>query len=403
MTTQNTTNASHIKGYCSIDVCWQYLHDVATQLEQHHAAGRFCGTIALGDVEIQGRNFVLNKQEFISKGNAESDVWALAASAYELLLGAPIFNGMGEKGQSPSTPLPFLPDKEMNTLNNLMHKCLQKDSTKRPATSTIIKTAGEEVKKLKNKKREERIYVSNTKSTPVEEIDRKWPESMSAIKQALLCLLFILSGTLNAHSQALLDKTDEAYTLELIDAALMLRNNNEKSWNEAQYEFSKLLRLFTMMDELQDRTNDCALVSKNVKSFGLNRMIKRLKENKSIVQNTGKELLDGADSRFNYSIYEKGVKRGCTAVYDKLTGRCGKQVFIIIPHTAAQPYETELSTSGGKNFEPAHKDERGVTYYMIDTNDGPDKDDTLILKIKNKDTLNNRSFVIINHNYRNKE
>ena len=44
--------------------------------------------------------------------------------------------------------------------------------------------------------------------------------------------------------------------------------------------------------------------------------------------------------------------------------------------------------------------QRGVQ--VIDAEEGPGDDDVLTLKVRNNDMQNNRSFVIINHNYRNK-
>jgi len=205
-----------------------------------------------------------------------------------------------------------------------------------------------------------------------------------------------------AFCQSFLDKEKEAYTLELMEAAKTLRIRTEESWNKAQADFSLILDSFTMMDELSDIDNDCALAGKSVDSFGLNRMISMLKRSRTVVQNTGKGLLDGTDLRFHYSIYEKGIRQGCTATYDGLSGRAGKQVFIIIPYSADQPYETELSLESGRKYTVTHKDKEGIIYYLIDTMEGPEADDSLVLKICNKDSQNNRSFVIINHNYRDK-
>ena len=402
MRSQDMIYASGIKGYCPTYVCWQYLHDISAQLVENDERDKY-EAIALNNVRINGKNFCLIEKSCL-KDIGYDDVRQLATSAFELILGIPMFNGIGEKNQTEKTPIPLLPGKEMETLNDLIHRCVRKDTSKCPTMSEIFRIASEELKKVGEISRKCRIYTSNTQSLHNDDYDKKWPEHIMNFKQWLICLsLLIIGGSSQIYSQTILNEDEEKYTLKLTDAVLKLRNNTQQSWDAAQYELSTLLRVFTMMDELQDVNNDCALIKKNVKSFGLNRMIKNLKESKNVVQNTGKGLLDGSDSRFNYSIYEKGVKKGCTATYRNLTGRHGMQVFIVIPYSANQPYKVELYQHDGDAYEPVRKDNNGITYYLIDTENGPSEGDSLILKIENMDTENNRSFVIINHNYRNKE
>lgn len=403
MRSKDIIYASDIKGYCPTYVCWQYLHDISAQLVGNDKRDKY-EAIALNNVRIQGNNFCLIEKGCSRTISYDDDVRQLAASAFELVLGTPMFNGIGEKIQTEKTPIPLLPGKEMDALNELIHRCVRKDSSKCPTMSEILRIASEELKKAGVTSRKCRIYTSNAQCLHDDDYDNKWPEHIMNLKQWLVCLLLlVIGGSSQIYSQTVLDEDEEKYTLKLVDASLTLRNNTQQSWDAVQYELSTLLRVFTMMDELQDVNNDCALIDKNVKSLGLNRMIKNLKESKNVVQNTGKGLLDGADSRFNYSIYEKGIKKGRTATYRNLTGRNGKQAFVIIPYSANQPYKTELYRHNGDIYEPMHKDNNGITYYSIDTEDGPSEGESLILKIENMDTENNRSFVIINHNYRNKE
>lgn len=93
------------------------------------------------------------------------------------------------------------------------------------------------------------------------------------------------------------------------------------------------------------------------------------------------------------------IKKGRTATY-KMSGRDGRQVFLIVPQNAKQSYSVELLRQDGTVIPAGGKDARGVTYYIIDTQDGPKPGETLTLKITNGDPDNNASFVIINHNYR---
>lgn len=394
--------ASDIKGYCTADACWRFMHDVASRMAECHAEGRYCRLLRLHDVVIDDDAFRISDDTLCDQGSAESDVWMLAAAAFELILGTPVFNGLGEKCQKSGTPVPNLPDKEMTALNDLLRSCLQKDASKRPDMNEVKSVASDELQKCMSRHRAQRICPVNACSVPDGEYDRKWPEAMTVVKKMIICVLLVVIGTVPSFSQSLPYLQDDAYLMELMEVSKMLRSRNESIWEEAQSRMSKMLEVFTMMDELRDAGNDCALVGNSVTSFGLNRMISMLKRTNTVMQNTGKGLLDGTDLRYHYSIYEKGVRKGSTATYDGLSGRTGRQVFVIIPYSADQPYETELSLSDGKKYHPVHKDKDGISYYVIDAEEGPGDDDVLTLKVRNNDMQNNRSFVIINHNYRNK-
>ncbi len=86
-----------------------------------------------------------------------------------------------------------------------------------------------------------------------------------------------------------------------------------------------------------------------------------------------------------------------------MTGRSGRQVFLIIPHSANQPYAVELRKNDGTILPATGKDANGITYFFISTQYGPEAGEPLTLKISNKDPNKNAAFVIINHNYRNKK
>lgn len=391
--------ASSLRGYCSVEMCWRFLHDLADALDALHARGAYYGRIDLRRIIVDGQHFLLPQD---GKGDcAAADIWSLAAAAMELMLGSPILNGKGETVMKENTPVPILSNRECSAMNALLQRCLAYDKVARPAAAEVRAIAYNEIQRLAMKKREARQLFVSTKAEESDDIDKKWPESMvDTMKSTILILVLAFFTCLPAVSQTSLETRGENETAKLLSAVLMLRNASGKQWNEAQELFAKYANLVTLMDELKDRENDCLLVKKNVNHFGVNRIINAVKRGRR-VQNSGKELLDGADARFKYSIYEKGVKKGCTAAYE-MTKRSGKQVFVIVPYNAMQKYETVLYVDGGAVYEPAMRDKNGVTYYYIDVETGPCDSDVLKLEIANKDNDSNASFVIINHNYRNK-
>lgn len=393
MERENKIYASSIRGYCSVETCWQFIYDISSQMEILHAQGKSFGEIDLKYIEVNGVQF-RHVGEPCACCDVYGDTWKLAAAAYELLLGIPVLNGLGERSQTAQTPLPSLSGSDAEPLNRLLHGCMNYKKTERPKAGDIKSIACEELKTFAKPSRKPRVYSNENNTVQPGKYDKSWPESMIAL---LVSLLLLVTGSVQA--QDYINARDEENTMKLLNAALLLRNSDEKHWNEAQNELAKRLGIFTMMDELKDYAHDCALIDKNVKSFGVNRMIKELKAGKR-VQNTGKGLLDGSDSRFNYSMYEKGIKKGCTSSY-LLSGRSGRQVFVIVPYTSGQEYTTVLKIEGGEEYTPYYNAADGVTYYCIDTDKGPAAGEKLKFEISNTGN-GNASFVIINHNYRNR-
>lgn len=413
-------SAFTLKGLCPISLCWRFLRDVSAQLEPIHKSGRAHGNVSLRHIVVREDKFLLMSHEAVGGVMPESDIWQLAASAFELLLGVPLFNGAGESSQKKDTPIPVIPYPEAEDLNELLHRCLNCRKSDRPSVSEIKKEADGMVKTIEGKKRMPRQNPIVKETQSFSKIDRQWPERMqSGVARGTLVVLLIALSTSALFSQVS-SKTivenvserlvvgnvserlvvdDEEVILKLLNATLMLRHSDENHWNQAKDELEKRITQFTLMNELQDHANDCPLVSSRVKTFGVNRIVTELKKG-SRVQNTGRELLDGADSRFHYSIYEKAVRCGRTATY-KLSGRYGRQVFLIVPFDPAQVFSAELVKEDGTVIPFTGKDENGVLYFRTDANE-PREGEMLTLKITNGDNKADAAFVVINHNYRNR-
>ena len=93
----DTIQAISLRGHCSTALCLQYIRQVAAQLDALHSQQQTHGQVGLRQVSINDHDFVLNPSAATHTGNPESDIWQLAASAMELMLGTPILNGGGEK------------------------------------------------------------------------------------------------------------------------------------------------------------------------------------------------------------------------------------------------------------------------------------------------------------------
>ena len=399
----DTIYASSLKGFCSIPLCWQFIREISEQLETVHASGRVHGRVDLGHVVIEGDHFVLEKEDSFKEQTTESDIWSLAASAFELMIGSPIFNGEGENSQNENTPIPSLPQPEAESLNRLLHSCLSIQKVQRPTAAEIRSAATDALARVGHQERQPRVHAIAHTQEQLDSIDRQWPEKMvtGALRGVAVLLVLLFSTAFSSLQAQVKLNAGEEVTQDLLDAVLLLRHSDARSWNKAQDELEKWLPKFTLMNELQDQENDCLLINSQVKSFGVNRIVSELKRGNR-VQNSGRELLDGADVRFNYSLFEKGVKMGRTATYT-MSGRSGKQVFLVVPFASVQPYTVELVKADGTVIPPYGKDANGITYFEVDQAGGPAPGETLTLKITNKDASHNASFVIINHNYRDKK
>ena len=283
--------ASALKGFCSIRVCWQYLYDVSGKLERLHASQNTHGSVDLNHVRVQGEHFEL--MDSVHHSSPASDI-----------------NGGGEASQNANTPIPTLPYPDAESLNLLLHRCMDTSVENRPSAAEILEISRKELEDCISHGRKPRIHLSTQLQETQNITDRQWPERMF--------LLTITLSTLSSYGQIPLDKKQDSVTCKLMDAVLILRQDNKQSWISAQTELQKIAPLFTLMNELQDRQNDCALIGTDVESFGVNRMVTELKK-AGIVQDPIRELLDGSDTRYNYSLFEKGIKKGSTATYTNHT------------------------------------------------------------------------------------
>ena len=396
--------SSVIKGHVSVRRCCQFMFEVASELNLQSSQRKVLPVLTLEDIMIDGSHFspsnddqsklfsnrfdmIPAQHETISQ---EDSVWNLAALTMELYLGYPIFNGEGMKAQKAGTPIPSIPNKEAKGLNLILAKCLSHAKSSRPSLQDVITMTSNELDRLPEEKRMPRNMGDSKKRENQNNIDRMWPDEFRKSMTVLLFLLF----SLPLAAQSILRDKGETELANVLDAVLTIKKGGESNWNVAKTALAKHSGDFTLMDELKDKAHDCVMISSQVKSLGVNRMMNDIKRTNS-VQNTGKDLLDGSDPRFNYSIYEKGIRGNVTATYT-MTGRSGKQVFMVIPYAVGQEYATTIRING-KSYAPTSKDKNGISYFFLDK--GIVGNQELTLMIENKESLN-ASFVIANHNYR---
>lgn len=177
---------------------------------------------------------------------------------------------------------------------------------------------------------------------------------------------------------------------KLTDIVKSLQTGGEKAYKDAIATLATD-KLWTPMDELGiDRNVECR-ASERVPGFRLNSALTNA-ESKERYQTTTGNHLNGADIRYNYSLFEKTLETDKTATFS-LPQRWGEQVIIIIPFNPQS--KIEASANGGKN-----------NFILMPLNNGGikltgnvDKGKSLNLTVTNK-SGENISYVILNYNSR---
>lgn len=175
---------------------------------------------------------------------------------------------------------------------------------------------------------------------------------------------------------------------KLSDIVNSLRTGGEKAYIEAVSKLS-IDKQWTPMDELGiDMDAECKM-SERPKGFKLNSVLTNA-ENSERYQTTTANHLNGADKRYNYSLFEKTLKAGKSATY-KLNGRWGEQTFIIIPY--AGKVSSTISSNGQKFSSSSIGN--GVIKLTGNAREGL----PIEISIMNDGNVN-VSYVIINYNSR---
>lgn len=203
----------------------------------------------------------------------------------------------------------------------------------------------------------------------------------------MLLFISVLFCTVLLHAQEV--KMDKELSA-LVDVVKILRNQSESNFNKA----TKLLKddeKWTSMNETGKlKATECK-ASENIPTFKLNRILTSIMKEQKRVSTTG-TMLNGEDSRYNYSLYERSLKKGKSATY-KLKKRYGKQTFVLVPFTKKKG-SLRVLVAGKK---PTTTEQEDGT--LICSFDSSGKEISLAVTNMSGVAL---SFVLLNHNSRKK-
>ena len=199
---------------------------------------------------------------------------------------------------------------------------------------------------------------------------------------------------LNCTAQDVVLKDKELGSL--VDVVMVLRNPTETNINKAKQQLEND-KQWTVMDELKDENHAECLLTRKMKRFNLVAIMNGVLANRYGKANVPGHYLNGEDTRFNYSLIEKGIKAKKTAKYT-FRGRVGKQDFIFIP---CNPQSANLSirlTKGKKKLKSVQQTGKDGCIYLH-TDAELKSTDEISLEIENKSDFN-VAIAILNHNTR---
>lgn len=204
-------------------------------------------------------------------------------------------------------------------------------------------------------------------------------------------LLLLLLVNLVLIGQTFAQKETDKELQRLMSVVSTLRQSDEANWDKALASF-KGDSLWTIMDEAVRHENECWLVGK--KQFKLNAILTKGSDYDK--KRVSGDFLNGNDPNFNYSLTERGIKKGSTVSYE-LSYRQGRQTFVVMPYEKTNGKITAKVEHNGKAVGESTSDADGNIILSINTNVKPK--DKLRLVITN-DSGSDMPVVIINHNTR---
>ena len=203
------------------------------------------------------------------------------------------------------------------------------------------------------------------------------------MKNFIAIFIMVLTGVLPGNAQ-------DAELNKLVDIVKSLRSGGEKARNEAVSLLASD-EAWTPMDEAFDRKTECR-VSEVKGRFKLNPVLTDAEYEGRKYQHSSGNHLNGADNRYNYSLYEKTIKASAASTFH-LRGRWGEQTFIILPYDGASSGIT-AEVTGNDSFKSVRNSDGSIKLTGIAT-----KDELLTIRITNA-SGSNASYVILNHNSR---
>lgn len=178
----------------------------------------------------------------------------------------------------------------------------------------------------------------------------------------------------------------------LVDAVCMLRRQSESEYNAVSARLQNDMK-WTPMSELGAlRENECP-PAERVPRFKLNRILSSAERSRKYVSTHG-DMLNGEDSRYDYSLCERSVKGGRSVTY-VLKGRSGRQTFVVVPFEESESGLSATVAVDGAAATPFVEND-GVLSAVCEA---ASADSRIVITVA-ENSGRSSAFVLLNHNSR---
>jgi len=208
------------------------------------------------------------------------------------------------------------------------------------------------------------------------------------MKKGIVFGLLVCLMALGSYAQDA--KIEDKELASLVDVVKLLRKPTEANFNKAKRLLGADGKWTPMTETGNLQATECK-PSEKTPGFKLNRILTSVASERKRVS-TPDEMLNGEDPRYNYSLFERSLKKGKKATY-KLRRRTGRQTFVLVPFVGK---EGSLSIAVDGKSPKVTELEDGTVLCSFDAT-GND----VSLSVTNKSGAA-LSFVLLNHNSRKK-
>ena len=184
---------------------------------------------------------------------------------------------------------------------------------------------------------------------------------------------------------------DDRELLRLVEDVKAMRNADESLYEDIFHRLEADLSWTPMNETGPLQASECP-PSERIGRFKLNRILSRADAGRKYVSAHG-NMLNGEDSRFNYSLYERSVKGDSEVTY-RFKGREGNQTFVLVPFDPQAALSTILEVEG---MEPVPFSVTGDVLVARFSSAELSRDRTVAITVTNGSS-DGLSFVLLNHN-----
>ena len=154
-------SVDNVAGFISEKTAWRLIRDIASALDYLHGKGVCHGDIKPSNILSDGESFLLgdlgscfklgeqpeiadrSSYQYVAPESSKtfkSDIWSLGASVFYMILGTPVFRGLGGKAQKKDSDVPLM-RKSMPELSECVKACLAFSAGERPSAEELVRLA----------------------------------------------------------------------------------------------------------------------------------------------------------------------------------------------------------------------------------------------------------------------